>query len=197
MRKVSCPVWDVDFAVSCLRGRLLGRDLRDGTGISEGLRPFYLYLNMKSFFTLMFLCIISFNTICAEITWSLSDDGTLTISGTDMPDYKYNIEDGSYTAPWYTQRDKIKNVVIKNGVTKIGYMAFFGCSGLTSVTIPASVTSIGEYAFESCSSLTSITIPNSVTSIGQNAFFGSSGLTSVTIPNSVMSIGSSAFEDCI
>ena len=158
--------------------------------------PFYFCLNMKKFFTLMFLCIISFNTICAEITWNLSDDGTLTISGTDMPDYKYNIEDGSYTAPWYTQRDKIKNVVIKNGVTKIGYMAFLGCSGLTSVTIPASVTSIGEYAFESCSSLTSITIPNSVTSIGQNAFFGCSGLTSITIPNSVTSIGESAFNGC-
>ena len=113
-----------------------------------------------------------------------------------MPDYKYNIEDGSSTAPWYTQRDKIKNVIIKNGVTKIGYMAFFGCSGLTSVTIPASVTSIGEYAFESCSSLTSITIPNSVTSIESHAFWHCSRLTSVTIPNSVTSIGDLAFQYC-
>ena len=30
---------------------------------------------------------IAFNAIHAEITWTLSDDGTLTISGTDMPDY--------------------------------------------------------------------------------------------------------------
>ena len=51
MRKVSCPVWDVDFAVSCLRRRLLGRDLRDGTRISEGLRPFILSNHEKDFYT--------------------------------------------------------------------------------------------------------------------------------------------------
>ncbi len=71
--------------------------------------------------------------------------------------------------------------VIPNSVTSIGGSAFWGCSGLTSVTIPNSVTSIGDYAFRDCSSLTSVTIPNSVTSIGQYAFYGCSSLTSVTL----------------
>ena len=81
-------------------------------------------------------------------------------------------------------------------VTRIGALAFFYCSNLTSVTIPNSVTDIGQSAFCYCPALTSVTIPNSVTSIGDNAFSGCSGLTSITIPNSVTSIGDNAFLGC-
>ena len=60
-----------------------------------------------------------------------------------------------------------------------------------------SVKSVGYWAFSGCSGLTSITIPNSVTSIGNSAFYGCSGLTSITIPNSVTSIGENAFDECM
>ena len=146
---------------------------------------------MKKLLTLIFLSIISFNRIHAEITWTLSDDGTLTISGTDMPDYS----DPDY-APWYSQRNGIKKLIIENGVTSIGDFAFYECRNLTSVTIANSVTSIGRSAFSHCCSLTSITIPNSVMNIKQYAFYGCSGLTSITIPNSVSSIGYQAFYRC-
>ena len=120
---------------------------------------------MKKLLTLITLSIIALNAIHAEITWSLSNDGILTISGTDMPNYS------SYSyVPWYSKRATIKNVIIENGVTNIGNYAFYNCSNLTSVTIPESVTSIGNYAFYSCSSLTAISIPNSATSIGSLAF---------------------------
>ena len=89
-----------------------------------------------------------------------------------------------------------QNTIIPNSVTSIGESAFFGCTGLTSITIPNSVTSIGERAFWGCSGLTSITIPNSVTSIGKLAFYFCRGLTSITIPNSVTSIGEDAFCGC-
>ena len=79
---------------------------------------------------------------------------------------------------------------------KLGYLAFEGCSSLTSLTIPSSVTSIGSGAFEGCSGLTSFTIPSSVTSIDNSVFSGCSGLTSLTIPSSVTRIGQSAFEGC-
>ena len=82
-------------------------------------------------------------------------------------------------------------------VTSIGFHAFAGYSGLTSVTIGNSVTSIGYGAFDSCTGLASATIGNSVTSIGDFAFSDCTGLTSIAIPNSVTSIGSSAFSDCI
>ena len=79
---------------------------------------------------------------------------------------------------------------------RLGYYAFYGCSGLTSLTIPSGVTSIGNYAFEGCSGLTSLTIPSGVTSIGNYAFEGCSGLTSLTIPSGVTSIGNYAFNGC-
>ena len=170
---------------------------------------------MKKFLLTIILSIVSFNMIHADVTWKLSDDGTLTISGTDMPDYYYSYKS---KAPWLPQKDKIKKVVINNGVTNIGSAAFFGCSNLTSISIPNSVKSIGNHAFYNCgltsvtipnsvksieeatfcdcTKLTSVTIPNSVTSIGNHAFYGCSSLTSVAIPNSVTTIGMSAFMGC-
>jgi hypothetical protein len=143
---------------------------------------------MKKFFTFIILCILSSNVIHAGITWTLSGDGTLTISGTDMPDYT--------SSPLFSQREKIKQVVIKNGVTNIGANSFFGCYNIQSIAIPNSVTSIGKEALRDCYKLTSIVIPNSVTSIEENAFNGCSKLTSITIPNSVTSIGGGAFSGC-
>ena len=133
---------------------------------------------------------------CGEnLTWTLDGDGTLTISGTGkMKDYYPSNNDT--TAPWGENRSLIKSVVISDGVTSIGYGAFYNCSSLTSVTIPDSVTSIGSGAFENCSSLTSVTIGNGVTSIGYSAFYRCSSLTSVTIPDSVTSIGNCAFDGC-
>ena len=108
---------------------------------------------------------------------------------------------------FYTSNDKLGNyaffgcsgltsLTIPSGVTSIGIAAFQGCSGLTSLTIPSGVTSIGKYAFSGCSGLTSLTIPSGVTSIGNRAFYGCSGLTSLTIPSSVTSISDRAFYGC-
>ena len=66
-------------------------------------------------------------------------------------------------------------------VTSIGYVAFSGCTGLTSITIPASVTSLGSQVFYDCTGLTSISIPASVTSIGTEAFSTCSGLASIKV----------------
>ena len=79
---------------------------------------------------------------------------------------------------------------------KLGDFAFYGCSGLTSLTIPSSVTEIGESAFQDCRGLTSLTLPSGVTSISNHAFSGCSGLTSLTIPSSVTKIGRFAFYGC-
>ena len=145
---------------------------------------------MKKILPLIILFIFSFSAIHAEITWNLSEDGTLTISGTgDIP--------GSAGAPWYYRFYEIKKVIIKDGVTNIGENAFSHYTALTSVEIPNSVTSIGESAFFLCTSLTSVTIGNSLTRIGNRAFETCTALLSVEFPNSVTSIGDWAFESCV
>ena len=145
---------------------------------------------MKKFLPLLIIFFFSFSAIHAEVKGTLSDDGTLTISGKNMPNY------GPDTTPWYSRRSEIKEVIITDGVTNIGDCAFFECRNLTSVTVPNSVTSMGDCAFQNCSNLTSVEIPTSVTSIGRSAFAGCSSLTSITIPNSVTSIGNAAFQTC-
>lgn len=132
--------------------------------------------------------------LCGDrLSWSLNSAGTLTISGSgDM--YEYYCDGNN--APWFSHREEITKIVIKNGVTSIGEWAFQSCSNLVSVTIPSSVTSIGWYAFWYCSSLTSINIPSSVSYLGGDAFSGCTSLTSVKIPDGVTSIENETFYNC-
>ncbi len=149
------------------------------------------------------------NGTCGEgLTWTLDDDGLLTISGTG--EIKYDS---------FKYKSSIRSVVIADGVTGIGSQAFYKCENLASVKIPSSVTRIGGSAFQYCTSLPSVTIPSSVTSIGACAFSYCyslksveipesvtsipdymfcmcAGLTNVTIPSSVTSIGREAFNGC-
>ena len=128
----------------------------------------------------------------SNVTWSLDDNGTLTISGSGkIEDYRSDIDQ-----PWYSNRSDITSVVIEPGVTSIGSLAFYECSNLTSITIPSGLTSIGEQAFGNCTGLTSITIPSGFISIGDYAFWNCTGLTSITIQNGVTSIGTGAFWNC-
>ena len=66
-------------------------------------------------------------------------------------------------------------------VTSIGWNAFYGCSGLTSVTILDGVKIINSEAFCGCSGIVSISIPDSVTIVGDGAFRGCSGLRSISV----------------
>ncbi len=114
--------------------------------------------------------------------------------GVATKQYYYGDSTSSTTSTTYYIPSSLKSVTVTGG--NILYGAFYGCSGLTSVTIGKGVTSIGDWAFYNCTGLTSITIPDSVTSIGWNAFYGCTGLTSVTIGKGVTSIGHEAFYKC-
>ena len=127
-----------------------------------------------------------------NLTWVLTGDGTLTISGSgEMENYT-----DSSVAPWYSNRTKILSAVVEPGVESVGNYAFYACLKLASVSLPGGVKSIGESAFQDCAKLTAVEIPEGVTSIGSSAFDGCSSLTSVTIPNSVTSIDGYTFYGC-
>ena len=128
-------------------------------------------------------CIIASGTCGAQgdnLTWELSCDSVLTISGTGEMDSWFN-DPYLIPTPWGSVGQAITSIIISDGVTNIGAGAFRGCSNLTSVAISNSVTSIEDFAFGWCSGMTSITIPNSVTSIVNGAFRGCAGLTSIVV----------------
>lgn len=73
----------------------------------------------------------------------------------------------------------ITKVIIPGSVKSIGYEAFFGCGGITSVTLTEGLVNIGGFAFSSCN-ITSITLPSTVSTIEAFAF-NSSTLTSISV----------------
>lgn len=73
----------------------------------------------------------------------------------------------------YYYDDNLFNNKVYTSNDEIGEYAFYGCSGLTSLTLPAGITSIGEFAFSYCSGLTSIYVyAEKVPRIGRYAFEG-------------------------
>ena len=98
-------------------------------------------------------------------------------------------------------------------VACIGAYAFYGCSGITSVTLPVSLTTIKGWAFYNCSSLASVDIPAGVAAFGNYVFTGTAlpdpiykdsvfiympvTATGVyTIPNQITEICGGAFYQC-
>lgn len=90
----------------------------------------------------------------------------------------------------------LTRVIIPKGVTEIGERAFKNWESLIGVDIPEGITKIGPEAFAGCKRLFSITIPKGVTKIEPETFAGCTGLIGMTIPESVTRIGEGAFYGC-
>ncbi len=94
-------------------------------------------------------------------------------------------------------QSRVTKVTLPNTLKEIGWSAFDDCASLTEITIPGNVTIIGDGAFRGCTGLTSVVIPSGVEKIERDAFRGCTGLTSVVIPDSVKTIGTKAFFGCV
>ena len=120
-----------------------------------------------------------------SISYSVSGS-VLTISGSGaMQNYSSDA-----AAPWDSNGGSVTEIVIQNGVTSIGKMAFKGFSKVTKVTIPNSLTTIGEAAFFECSALSDIIFStgSKLTTVDTAAFYGCKSLSSLTLPDTVKTL---------
>ena len=90
--------------------------------------------------------------------------------------------------------DRLKEIVLPEGLETIGYNAFDGCSALERIDIPASVTYIGEAAFVYCTSLEEAVIGDGVAEIAKRAFAECTALKRVVIGRGIRRIGDMAFN---
>ena len=135
-----------------------------------------------------------------DILWTVQGE-TLLIdkvqnSGGRIPNFDWDKKKDRALTPWRKEREDVRAIIIKDGITSIGNRAFRDFPNLLEVSIPESVTSVGIAAFRNCPCLTSITIPDTVSSIGGNAFNDCSGLRELSIPSSITYIKENTFSDC-
>ena len=126
-----------------------------------------------------------------RITWTF-DGETLIVSGAGELSEDYTTTDEWFDTMW----DNCVNVVIEEGITSIGNIAFAGFVELEKVEILGEITEIGEWAFSGCEKLKEINIPDSVTIIGDYAFWECPSLKNLNMPKNILEIGKETFKNC-
>lgn len=124
---------------------------------------------------------------CGEnLTYKLTMDGTLTISGT-----------GKMTSnPWMKDRNEIKSIIIEDQVTTIKKRAFNHSENVKHAKIGASVTEIGEEAFSWCCAMETVDFPPNLKVIKGSAFFSCYSLKDFVLPDKLEIIEKQAFSNC-
>jgi len=116
-----------------------------------------------------------------DLTWTLDDEGTLTVFGTGpMWDFEWNEDESVTTAPWAGYIDQIKTLVLSDGVTSVGNEAFDGFENLSDIRLGNAVARLGEYSFQNIG-VSSLHIPASVVDISVCAIYLCSNLEEITV----------------
>ncbi len=145
------------------------------------------------------------------LTWTLTGDGVLTISGEGALYY----ENGR--APWINYFRSIRSIIVGEGVTSICESAFNGYDNVTEITLSDGLESIGFNAFSEtaiteltvpgtvmefgnyvqyCPKLKKVVLEEGVCSISNQVFFGCDSIESLVIPSTVNDIITSWILDC-
>ena len=136
--------------------------------------------------------------ICGDnMTWSLTSDGELKISGNGIMEWDPNDGPWSWAPPWYEYGNRITYLNVEGGVENIAENAFNGCGEMISeINLPNSVKSIGNAAFTHCDSLIDLILPEGVEEIGNSTFYYCESLKNIYLPASLKQIGDCVFEGC-
>ena len=102
-----------------------------------------------------------------DVTWTLSGDGTLTLSGTG-PTWDFVTGYPSF----YGNKSEIKSLVVEDGVTALGKYLFDYLAALETADLGKDVELVDRYCFRSCSSLYRIRFRGHAPTIGSSAFQG-------------------------
>lgn len=132
-----------------------------------------------------------------HLSWVLTDDGTLAISGKGniadvSDDFDCRVDDTDYFGachvfyypevccyPWFAYHDLIKVVVFGEGIECLGVETFMQYWNIEKIILPDSLKFIGGWAFYGCTRLMEVIIPANVTMIAR-AFYDCCNLKKVT-----------------
>lgn len=129
---------------------------------------------------------------CGEnATFTLNEEGTLVIYGGGKVTKEFGLDENDKI-----NANKIKNIVVKEGITELGEMCFSGCKKVTSVQLPSTLEVLGEGAMRYMRSLTAIELPTGLEVIGEEAFMDCTSLEKINVPDTVIDLQSSAFSFC-
>ena len=164
--------------------------------IKDNMRRLILILSMTALLASLFTPFISAaeaSGTCGEnLSWTLSEAGVLTISGTgEMKNYSE-----LYPAPWYVHRAEIRMIVVEEGVTSIGNRAFRDLEHALSAKLPSTLKDIGKYAFVNCLKLKTISFSNGLETIGEGTFENCESLMMVRLPETLKTLERKAFYCC-
>lgn len=120
-----------------------------------------------------------------NISWTLDENGVLTVTGT-----------GKMAKEAFKYDQRIKEAVIGDSITNISEYCFNDCRNLTKVTMGDDVESIDSYCFCECNKLVDIYLSKSLKFIGKDAFYRCYQLSNFMFPDSVSYIGERAFGSC-
>lgn len=120
-----------------------------------------------------------------DISTYYGNEVNLTIPSSFADPYDYYFDDECeetyFPLGWigdeaFIYNTDLKTVVIPEGVTGLGYRAFYGCENLETVTLPSTIDTIYDEDFAYCTNLTQINLPNELFYADENIFTGCSAL---------------------